>query len=139
MLRNIKRLNKFKVISLLTSGLYFYLFILLLMFPESLYKDVGITGSPGLYFLARRTSALMLGFAVLLFCTRNTLPSVARQAIAISVSINMLGFALSGTYGLICGIVNTSILNAIIIEICVAAAFFLLLISDRRQLKKQGI
>lgn len=133
MLKNLIKLKKFKIMSMLTSALYFYLFIVLLLFPDSLCKDFGIIGNETVYFLARRASMLMLGFSVLLFLCRNTPPSVVRQAVAFSVSLNMAGFAILGSFELIRGFVKTSILGAISIEVLVAAIYFSFLISDRRQ------
>jgi hypothetical protein len=129
-------LNKFKLMSVLTSALYFYLFVLLLLFPESLCKDFGITGNESFNFLARRASTLMLGFSVLLFLVRNTPPSVVRQAIVFSISLNMAGFALLGSFELIRGFVNTSILSAIVIEVFIAAIYFSFWVSDKRHLEK---
>jgi len=135
MLKNLTNLNKFKVASVLTSALYFYLFISLLLFPESLCKDFGITGNESVYFLARRASMLMLGFSVLLFLARNVSPSVARQTIAFAIGLNMAGFALLGSFELIRGFVKSSILSVIVIEILVAAIYFSFWVSDRRHLK----
>ena len=132
----LKNLNKFKVMSVLTSALYFYLFVSLLLFPESFCKDLGITGSESLYFVARQASTLMLGLSVLLFLVRNTPPSAVRQAIAFSVGVNMAGFALSGSFELIRGFVNTSILNAIVIEVLVATLYFSFWVFDGRQLRQ---
>lgn len=136
MLRNLINLNKFKIMSLLTSALYFYLFILLLLFPESICMDFGIVGDESLYFLARRTSMLMLGFSVLLFLLRNMPPSAVRQAVSFSVSLNMAGFVLLGFFELIRGFLKSSILSVIFIEVLVAAIYFSFLVSDRRYLKK---
>ncbi len=136
MLRNLIKLNKFKVMSVLTSALYFYLFILSLLFPESLCNDFGITGNESFYFSARRASMLMLGFSVLLFLVRNSPPSIVRQAIAISISLNMVGFALSGSFELIRGFIKTSVLGVIVIEFLIATIYFTFFISDRRYLKE---
>ena len=136
MLKHIRNLNKFQVMSVLTSALYFYLFISCLLFPESLCKDFGVMGNESVYFLARRTSTLMLGFAVLLFMVRNSASSELRQAIAFSVGLNMAGFALLGTFELNRGFVKVAILGAIVIEVLVAAIYFSFWASDRRQAKK---
>lgn len=132
MFKNLTNLNKFKVASVLSSALYFYLFISCLLSPESLCEDFGVAGNESVYFLARRTSTLMLGFSVLLFSVRNTPASAVRQAIALSVGLNMVGFALLGTFELIRGFVKTSILGAIIIELLIAVVYFSFWVSDRR-------
>ena len=133
MLRN---LNKFQVTSVLTSALYFYLFVSLLLFPESLCKDFGIIGNESVYFVARRASMLMLGFSVLLFLLRNMPSSVVRQAVAFSIGLNMAGFASLGVFELIRGFLKSSILSVIFIEVLVATIYFSFLVSDRRYLKK---
>jgi hypothetical protein len=135
MLENLRNLNKFKIVSVLTSALYFYLFVSLLLFPESVFKDFGVVGNETVYFLARRASTLMLGFSVLLFLVRNTPLSTVRQAIAFSISLNMAGFALLGSFELIRGFVGTSILNAIVIEVLVAVIYFSFGLSDKRFLQ----
>ncbi len=137
MLEKLKNMNRFKVVCVLTSMLYLYLFVSLLLFPESFCRDLGITGSESLYFLARRASALMLGFSVLLFLARNVPPSAARQAIALSVGVNMAAFALLGSFEWIRGFVNKSILSAIVTEVLVAVFYFSFFISDRCHAKKR--
>jgi hypothetical protein len=136
MLRNLKNLNKFKAFSVLTSALYFYLFVSLLLFPESICEDFGIIDSELIYILARRASTLMLGFSVLLFLIKNAPPSVVRQAVAFSISLNMAGFALMGSFELIRGFAKMSILSAIVVEILVAATYFSFWVSDKRRLKQ---
>lgn len=131
MFRNQK---SFKVISLLTSLLYFHLFIKLLFFPESLCNGFGVTGNESAYFLARRASMLMMGFSVLLFLLRNIPPSAVRQAISFSVGLNMTGFAIMGFFELMRGFVKTSILGVIAVEVLIAAIYFTFLLSDRRHL-----
>jgi O-antigen/teichoic acid export membrane protein len=78
----------------------------------------------------------MLGFSVLLFFVRNTPSSGVRQVITFSVSLNMAGFALMGTFELLRGFVEPSILGAIVIEILVATIYFSFWVSDRRYVKK---
>jgi len=135
MLSRLKSVNKFKCMSVLTSLLYFYLFISLLFSPESVCKDFNITGSESIDLLARRVSSLMLGFSALLFLIRNTPPSVVRQAIAFSVGLNMTGFALSGAFGMIHGLLRPSILGVIAIEVFIAVVYFSFCLSDRRRMK----
>jgi len=139
MLENLRNLNKFKIVSVLTSALYFYLFVSLLLFPESVCKDFGVVGSETVYFLARRTSTLMLGFSVLLFLVRNAPPSAVRQAIAFSISLNMAGFALLGSFELLRGFVGTAILSAIVIEVLVAVIYFFFGLSDKQHLQTTSV
>jgi hypothetical protein len=91
-------------------------------------------GNESIYFFVRRVSALMISFSVLLFLVRNAFPSLARQAIAISISLNMAGFAMSSFFGLINGLIGTWIIGVIFIEIFISAIYFYFFISDRRHL-----
>ena len=137
-MRSLANLNKFKVMGMVTSALYFYLFISLLLFPESILGDFGIIGNESVYVLARRASMLMLGFCCLLFLSRNTPPSVVRQAISFSIGLNMAGFALMSSFELVRGFAEMSVLCAIVIEVLVATIYFSLLVFDRRYLNKSN-
>lgn len=136
MLNSFKKVNKFKIASILTSLLYFFLFISFFLFPEDLCKDVGLTGSEPANFLVRRASMLMLGFAVITFLTRNMQASKMRQAISFSVGLNMLGFAFTEVFEMIRGYDYSAFIGPMVIEILVAIVFFTICISDWRKLKE---
>ncbi len=130
-------MNKFKILSIFTSGLCLYLFCLLFFFPQSLFNDFGIEGSEIAYFLSRRTSALMLGISVLTFLARNITHSKTIQAISLSVCVSMIGLAITGSYELIRGFVSSDILISIFIESVLSISFFYIWFSDRQ--KKSNI
>jgi hypothetical protein len=74
----------------------------------------------------------MLGLSILLFCSRNLPHSLARQFICLSTGITMLGLACMGSYELIMKTVNSSMLNAIIIEITLGASFLIVFFKNRK-------
>jgi len=126
--------NFYKVLSILTSVLFVYLFFLLLLNSESLIIDVGLEPSVSSAFLAKRTSTFMLGISVLMFSSRNLLPSKARQNICLATGTTMLGLSIMGTYELVNGNINSSILPAILIELAVAISFGIIFYRNRKVL-----
>lgn len=128
----IEKQNSYQILSYLTAGLYFYLFVMLLFFPGSFLNDLGIQSTASADFLARRAAMLMLGFAVLVFLGRKVSDSMARQVMAIAISINMAGFAVMGLVEFGRGFTNTGILTAVIIESILAVSYFLFWLAARR-------
>jgi hypothetical protein len=131
-----KNMTKFKVVSILTSLLYFYLFISLFFSPAEAAKDFGIPGTESAFFVARRASMLMLGFAVLVFLIRNIPASTIRQAIAFSIGVNMAGFAIMSIWQLASGLGNPSYIVAAFIEVVISVSYFYFCIADRLGLTK---
>jgi hypothetical protein len=72
----------------------------------------------------------MLGISVLMFASRNLLHTLARQAICLSTAITLLGLSIMGTYELIRGTVNNSMLVAIIIETILWVSFGFILLKN---------
>lgn len=136
MFRIIEKQNTYQIMSYLTAALYFYLFVMLLFFPGSFLNDLGIQSTASADFLARRAAMLMLGFAVLAFLGRKVSDSMARQVMAIAISINMAGFAVMGLVEFGRGFANTGILTAVIIESILAVSYFLFWLAARPQSKK---
>jgi hypothetical protein len=132
MFRIIEKQNTYQIMSYLTAALYFYLFVMLLFFPGSFLNDLGIQSNESADFLARRAAMLMLGFAVLVFLGRKVSDSMARQVMAIAVSINMAGFAVMGLVEFGRGFANAGILMAVIIELILAVSYFLFWLAARR-------
>lgn len=126
-------MNKFKIISLITSALFLYLFILLIYDPASFYKDIQLEASKSAIITARRTAMLMLGFAVLLFSARKSTHSNARQSIILATAITMLGFAFMGVFERLKGNIGSGILKAIIIEIIVSILFISFWIYNKKK------
>ena len=126
-------MKRFQVLSMCTSALCFYLFCSLLFAPQSFFADLGIEGTETAYFVGRRASMLMLGFSVLLFLGRNTAHSPARQAIALSICVAMLGLSLTGIYEFARGFVANGILMPIAIELTLAAAYFYVWLTNKQK------
>jgi hypothetical protein len=132
MFRIIEKQNTYQIMSYLTAALYFYLFVMLLFFPGSFLNELGIQSTESADFLARRAAMLMLGFAILVFFGRKVSDSMARQVMAIAISINMAGFAVMGLVELGRGFANAEILTAVIIESILAVSYFLFWLAARR-------
>ena len=132
MFKIIEKQNTYQIMSYLTAALYSYLFVMLLFFPASFLNELGIESTESADFLARRAAMLMLGFAVLVFFGRKVSDSMARQVMAIAISINMAGFAVMGLVEFGRGFANNGILTAVIIESILAVSYFLFWLAARR-------
>jgi len=129
-----QKVKPFKVISCLTAALYTYLFFILLCAPNSLLKSVGVAGNESAFFLARRASMLMLGFAVLTFGVRNSPSSITRQAISISISVCMAGLSVLSGFEYFRGFASKGILPPCAIELVFAVVYFLIWLFNRNRL-----
>ena len=128
----------YKILSLLTAALFAYLFIELLLNTDSFVTGIGMQSCLASDVLGRRASVLMLGFAVLLFLSRNISPSKERQYISLAIAVTMMGFASMGSYELIMKRVNSGIIQAICIETAVTVSFIISFIKDRKAVKKNN-
>lgn len=72
----------------------------------------------------------MIGIAVLMFMSKNLPTSKARQIICLSTGITLFGLASIGTFELIRGNVNSSIIIAITIETILWISYGIILIKD---------
>jgi hypothetical protein len=116
-MRSIKcELSAFKLISLLGSLLYFYLFVSLLVSPAEFFAELSIVLSADMCFIARRAGMLMLGFSALLFFARNAPVSGTRVAISAAVVLNMAGFASTGIHAYAVGLVDEAIFFSVVVE-----------------------
>jgi hypothetical protein len=131
MFKIIEKRNTYQIMSILTAGLYFYLFVSLLFSPDPFLNDFGVEATAPAEFLARRVAMLMLGFAVLAFFGRKMSHSLARRAMALAIGVNMAGFAVMGLIEFAQGVVGAEILTAAAIESFVAVAYFLIWLADR--------
>jgi hypothetical protein len=124
-------INYFKIACILTSALFAYLFFLLLFNSDSFITGIGLQPSQTTFILARRTSIFMLGISVLLYGAKNLPHSKARQTICFSTGITLLGLACMSCYELIRGTVNSSMVQAFIIETTLGIIFGIIFISNR--------
>lgn len=122
----------YRVMSYITVSLYVYLFVSLLFDPHSFLQSVGVEGTESAYFLARRASMLMLGFAIVSFFGRNAPNSIARQAIVLSIAISMAGLCCMSSFEYARGFSSSGILTPAIVELVLAVVYFLLWLSNKQ-------
>lgn len=120
----------YKIINIVTSILFVYLFSQLFFLSDSFVKNLGLEPSIASLVLARRASMFMLGIAILMFFSRNLPASKARQIICLSTGVTLLGLACMGTLEFIKGNINSSIILAIIIESILWISYMIILIKD---------
>lgn len=123
--------NSYKIATIATSLLFLYLTIEMFFMSDSFVTGLGLQPSITTEVLAKRVAMFMLGISVLMFASRNLLHSAARHAICLSTAITLLGLSIMGTYELIRGTVNNSILVAIIIETILWVSFGIILLKHR--------
>lgn len=121
----------YQIVSIATSALLVYLFSQAFFFSDSFVEGFGLEPSIATQVLAPRTSMFMLGLAVLMFSSRNLPASNTRQFICLSIGITFFGCACLGTYELIKGTVNSSILVAISIETILWILYGIIFIKDK--------
>ena len=124
-------LNLFKIVSLLTSVLFAYLFFTLLFNSDSFIRGLGIQSCESSLFIGRRASIFMLGISILMLGSINLPNSKARQVICLATGITMFGLACMGSYEFIRGTVNSSILMAITIETILGISFGIIFFINR--------
>lgn len=125
-------MNFFKIISVVTSLLFIYLFFQLFINSDAFVTGLGLYPSETVSILCRRTSMFMLGISVLMLGSINLQPSKARQSISLATGITMIGLACMGSFELIRGTVNTTMLTAITIETILGTSFLILFFKNRR-------
>ena len=124
--------NFFKIASVFTAIIFTYLFLMLLLDSKTFINDLGLQSSETALILARRTSIFMLGISVLMIGSINLSHSKARQIICLATGITMFGLSCMGSYELIKGTVNSSMLTAIIIETILWISFGIIFFTNRR-------
>ena len=124
-------MKHFKIVSIITSALFAYLFFLLLTDSGSFLKDIGLQSSTATFVLARRASMFMLGISVLMLGSIHLPHSKARQIICLSTGITMLGLACMGSMEYINGNLNSSIVPAIVIETLLGVSFGIIFLKNR--------
>lgn len=120
----------YKIINIVTSILFVYLFSQLFFWSDAFVKDLGLEPSIASLVLARRASMFMLGIAILMFFSRNLPASKTRQIICLSTGVTLLGLACMGTFEFITGNLNSSIMVAIVIESILWISYMIILIKD---------
>ncbi len=123
-------LNFYKIVSAFTAVLFAFLFFQMFFKTEKFITDLGLDFSLSLEVICKRASVFMIAFSVLLFMVINLKNSLPRQAIALSLTITMLGLASLGYYEFSRGVMNTSIFTAIFIELLVGVSFLFIFIKS---------
>lgn len=130
--QNKLNMNFFKIISVVTSLLFIYLFFQLIINSDAFVTGLGLHPSETVSILCRRTSIFMMGISVLMLSSINLQHSKARQSITLATGITMIGLACMGSFELIRGTVNTSMLTAIAIETILGTSFLILFFINRK-------
>lgn len=124
-------MNYFKVVSTITAALFSYLFVMCLFHATGFVDDMGLSSSVATGILARRASMFMLGIALLATGSRSLPHSAARQTICLAIAVPLLGLACLGSYELVRGTVNSSMLIAIACETTLAVAYGAIFVVNR--------
>ncbi len=127
-----KGINFYKILSISISILYLFLFIQLFFDCHSFVTDLGLQPNEAMPILCRRTAIFLLGLSILMFSVRNLTHSSARQYLCLSSGITMTLMSFMGSYELLVGSVNSSILVAIIIEVIFGISFLFLFFKSRK-------
>jgi hypothetical protein len=122
---------KFKTITTITAILSFILFIFALFFPELLAMLFQIEGNEAAYFVARRTSILFIGLAILLWLIRNSSHSSSIQAVCAGMSFLWIGLAILGSIEFLRGYAGIGIIPPIIMESLLGISYFKLWLNNR--------
>jgi hypothetical protein len=125
-------LKLYKIVCITTSALFIFLFLKLLLSPESFVSSIGLQPTLAASVLARRASSFMLGISILLFSAKGLAHSKARQYICLSTGITMVGLACAGIYEYIMGSINSSIFIAIITETILGFTFLIVFFTNRK-------
>ncbi len=100
---------------------------------DNFITDLGLEPTVASLVLARRAAMFMLGLSVLTFASRKFRPSKERQIICLTIAIILFGLSCMGTYELIQGNINSSIIPAIVIETFLWISFGSLAISNKKE------
>ncbi len=117
----------FKQINLFTLFVSFTLCLILLAFPEFIYFLFQIDGNETANFMSRRAGFLFLGFAALLFFSKDIVVSELQRPIIICIFLAMIGLATLGIFEFIRGFAGPGIFLAVITEVFIAVNYLLLL------------
>lgn len=122
----------FRTLNLVASLVCVVLAVLLIAIPEVIYFLFSLTGDAVGDFLAKRAGMLFLGFATLLFYSRNAETSSTRSAISLGLIVAMAGLAMLGAYEYFRGYAGIGIWLAVFTEASFAIGYIFVLRSDRR-------
>jgi len=100
----------YKILCGFTAFLFAFLFLKLLLNSETFLIDLGLEPSESAKIITKRASIFMLGICVLMAGSIKLPHSKARQIICLSTAVSMFGLSILGSYELIKGTINSSII-----------------------------
>lgn len=113
----------FRTVAIAAALLFFALCAALLLAPDRLLALWDVAASASGSFVARRTSMVFLGLAVMMLSARDLAPSTARTAIVRGLLTALVALAILGTIEFVLGHAGAGIFAAVTVEIAFAAAF----------------
>ncbi len=122
----------YKIVSLLSSIIFFTLFMSLLLYPESIFWLFQIEGNESAYFISRRASMLFLGYALITYFSRFAENTELRQAIILGLALAMFGLALLGLFEFLRGYVGIGIFLAISAETFLSVTYLSIWLSSKK-------
>ena len=122
----------FKIMSIASTIIFIYLFVQFLFNTETFIKDLGLMPGATSVILMKRASMFVLGFASILFLSRNLPVSKARSYISLSMIVIFFGLAANGIHGYISKTYNPSIFIAVAIESILGIGFVISMVMDRK-------
>jgi hypothetical protein len=114
---------KFRGLAIVTSVLFSLIGLIWFLAPGLPMADWGLTLTPSVEVLGRRSAALYLGVAAMFFLARNAEPSPARSALSKGIVLVGLMLAALGVFEFATGHVTPRILVAVVLEVSIALAF----------------
>ncbi len=113
----------FKKLNMINFAVCTILFLLLLVFPESIFFLFDVKGNEAAFFICRRAAMLFGGYAIISFFTRDLPASKIRQALSLGFGFSMSGFALMGTVEFIRGFAGGGIFITVAGELFLSVSY----------------
>lgn len=114
---------KFRGLAIMTSVLFSLIGLIWFLAPGLPMAGWGLTLTPSVEVLGRRSAALYLGVAAMFFLARNAELSPARSALTKGIVLVGLMLAALGVIEFATGHVTPRILVAVVLEVSIALAF----------------
>ena len=125
-------MKAYRILNVITSILFAYLFSLLMFSPQSFIEDVGLVPDTASLVIIRRAAIFMLGLVVLLFSSQKLKPGKELQLISLATAVTLCGLATMGIYEFTKGSVNASIIQAIVIESILGLSYIVVFMANRK-------
>ena len=100
--------------------------------PNAFIEDVGLMPDIASLVIIRRAAIFMFGIVVLLLGSLRLKPGKELRAISLSIAATLLGLATMGIYEFIKGTVNSSIIQAVVIESILGISYLTVFIANRK-------